>query len=86
MGKKRLLALNLKLLVLFRLWYSDIRGVAVAGVDGEPVTLTEPISEAIASAFAAWLSDKKKGDASMAMSVSIGHDSRISASMLQVNY
>ncbi|KNA20140.1 hypothetical protein SOVF_055140 [Spinacia oleracea] len=62
---------------------SDIRGVAVAGVDGEPVTLTEPISEAIASAFAAWLSDKKKGDASMAMSVSIGHDSRISASMLQ---
>lgn len=62
---------------------SDIRGVAVAGVDGEPVTLTEPVSEAIAAAFAAWLSEKKKGDASKPMSVSIGHDSRISASMLQ---
>ncbi|XP_021723255.1 uncharacterized protein LOC110690692 isoform X1 [Chenopodium quinoa] len=62
---------------------SDIRGVAVAGVDGEPVTLTEPVSEAIAAAFAAWLSNKKKVDASTPMSVSIGHDSRISASMLQ---
>jgi len=63
---------------------SDIRGVAVAGVEGEPVTLTEPVSEAIASAFAAWLSDKKKNDTSKPMRVSIGHDSRISASKLQV--
>uniref|UniRef100_A0A7C9D614 phosphoglucomutase (alpha-D-glucose-1,6-bisphosphate-dependent) n=1 Tax=Opuntia streptacantha TaxID=393608 RepID=A0A7C9D614_OPUST len=62
---------------------SDIRGVAVAGVEGEPVTLTEPVSEAIASAFAAWLSDKKKNDTSKPMRVSIGHDSRISASKLQ---
>ncbi|XP_074311910.1 uncharacterized protein LOC141647569 isoform X2 [Silene latifolia] len=61
---------------------SDIRGVAVAGVDGEPVTLTEPVSEAIAAAFAAWLSDKK-GAASRSMRVSIGHDSRISATKLQ---
>ncbi|RVW32105.1 hypothetical protein CK203_080583 [Vitis vinifera] len=29
----------------------DIRGVAVAGVEGEPVTLTEPVTEAIAAAF-----------------------------------
>ncbi|KAJ8434579.1 hypothetical protein Cgig2_008348 [Carnegiea gigantea] len=62
---------------------SDIRGVAVAGVEGEPVTLTEPVSEAIAAAFAAWLADKKKNDASRPMRVSIGHDSRISASKLQ---
>lgn len=62
---------------------SDIRGVAVAGVEGEPVTLTEPVSEAIASAFAAWLADKKKNDASRPMRVSIGHDSRISAPKLQ---
>ncbi|XP_010683504.2 uncharacterized protein LOC104898167 isoform X2 [Beta vulgaris subsp. vulgaris] len=62
---------------------SDIRGVAVGGVDGEPITLTEPVSEAIAAAFASWLSDKKKVDGSRPMSVSIGHDSRISASMLQ---
>ncbi|GAB4854948.1 hypothetical protein Ancab_023537 [Ancistrocladus abbreviatus] len=62
---------------------SDIRGVAVAGVEEQPVTLTEPVSEAIAAAFAAWLLDKKKPDASRRLRVSIGHDSRISASKLQ---
>lgn len=62
---------------------SDIRGVAVAGVEGEPVTLTELVSEAIAAAFGVWLSDKKKGDGSRPLRVSIGHDSRISASKMQ---
>ncbi|XP_052184944.1 uncharacterized protein LOC127796694 isoform X1 [Diospyros lotus] len=61
---------------------SDIRGVAVAGVEGEPVTLTEPVTEAIAAAFAAWLLDKKS-DTSRRLKVSIGHDSRISAKSLQ---
>ncbi|THG07655.1 hypothetical protein TEA_024227 [Camellia sinensis var. sinensis] len=61
----------------------DIRGVAIAGVEGEPVTLTEPVTEAIAAAFAAWLLDKKKLDASRGLRVSIGHDSRISAQKLQ---
>lgn len=70
--------------MFFFLWYSDIRGVAVSGVDGEHVTLTEPVSKAIAAAFAAWLSDKKQKDGSRPLSVSIGHDSRISASKLQV--
>lgn len=64
--------------------YSDIRGVAVAGVEGEPVTLTEPVTEAIAAAFAAWLQDRKKPNASRHLRVSIGHDSRISAQKLQV--
>ncbi|KAK9283814.1 hypothetical protein L1049_012068 [Liquidambar formosana] len=62
---------------------SDIRGVAVAGVEGEPVSLTEPVTEAIAAGFAAWLLEKKKADASRSLKVSIGHDSRISAQMLQ---
>ncbi|OVA10129.1 Alpha-D-phosphohexomutase superfamily [Macleaya cordata] len=62
---------------------SDIRGVAVAGVEGEPVNLTEPVTEAIAAGFAAWLLDKKKIDASKRLRVSIGHDSRISAQSLQ---
>ncbi|XP_042510410.1 phosphoglucomutase isoform X2 [Macadamia integrifolia] len=62
---------------------SDIRGVAVAGVEGEPVNLTEPVTEAIAAAFAAWLLNKKKADASRRLKVSIGHDSRISAQKLQ---
>ncbi|KAL3649743.1 hypothetical protein CASFOL_006146 [Castilleja foliolosa] len=61
----------------------DIRGVAVDGVEGEPVSLTEPVTEAIAAAFAAWLLDRKKPDASTRLKVSIGHDSRISAQKLQ---
>lgn len=63
---------------------SDIRGVAVDGVEGEPVNLTEPVAEAIGAAFAAWLVEKKKEDASQHLRVSIGHDSRISAKLLQV--
>ncbi|KAK9019500.1 hypothetical protein V6N11_054018 [Hibiscus sabdariffa] len=62
---------------------SDIRGVAISGVEGQPVSLTEPVTEAIAAAFAAWLLDKKKVDASRKLRVSIGHDSRISAQQLQ---
>ena len=64
--------------------YSDIRGVAIAGVEGEPVNLTEPVAEAIAAAFAAWLVEKKKSDGSQRLKISIGHDSRISAHTLQV--
>ncbi|XVE68901.1 hypothetical protein DITRI_Ditri09bG0106700 [Diplodiscus trichospermus] len=62
---------------------SDIRGVAIAGVEGEPISLTEPVTEAIAAAFAAWLLDKKMVDTSRRLRVSIGHDSRISAQLLQ---
>ncbi|GLT68010.1 hypothetical protein SLA2020_402750 [Shorea laevis] len=62
---------------------SDIRGVAVPGVEGEPVNLTEPVAEAIAAAFAGWLVEKKKADGSRRLRVSIGHDSRISAQVLQ---
>ncbi|XP_074577429.1 uncharacterized protein LOC141833827 isoform X1 [Curcuma longa] len=62
---------------------SDIRGVAVAGVVGELVNLTEPVSEAIGAAFAAWLLERKKPNESRQLRVSIGHDSRISAQKLQ---
>lgn len=62
---------------------SDIRGVALDGVEGEGVNLTEPVAEAIGAAFAGWLVEKKKADASQHLRVSIGHDSRISAKLLQ---
>ncbi|MCL7035450.1 hypothetical protein MKW94_001234 [Papaver nudicaule] len=62
---------------------SDIRGVAVAGVEGEPLNLNEHVAEAIAAGFAGWLKDKKKADGSERLRVSIGHDSRISAQILQ---
>uniref|UniRef100_A0A453K0J8 Alpha-D-phosphohexomutase alpha/beta/alpha domain-containing protein n=1 Tax=Aegilops tauschii subsp. strangulata TaxID=200361 RepID=A0A453K0J8_AEGTS len=62
---------------------SDIRGVAIAGVEGEPVNLTELVAEAIAAAFAAWLLNKKKADGLRRLRISVGHDSRISAHKLQ---
>jgi phosphomannomutase len=60
---------------------SDIRGVAVTGVEGEPVSLPEPVTEAIAAAFGQWLLHKKKAE-SRRLRVSVGHDSRISAQTL----
>lgn len=62
---------------------SDIRGVAVSGVEGEPINLTDPVAEAIAAAFASWLMDKRKQDGKR-LRVSIGHDSRISSKQMQV--
>ncbi|KZV24269.1 hypothetical protein F511_01751 [Dorcoceras hygrometricum] len=62
---------------------SDIRGVAVDGVEGEPISLTEPVAQAIAASFASWLLEKKKSNVSKRLRVSIGHDSRISAQKLQ---
>ncbi|CAM8886948.1 unnamed protein product [Rhodiola kirilowii] len=62
---------------------SDIRGVAIEGVEGEPVNLTELVAEAIAAAFALWLLEKKKAAGSRRLSISIGHDSRISAKTLE---
>ena len=66
------------------LFYSDIRGVAIAGVEGEPLNLTELVAEAIAAAFAAWLLNKKEADGLRRLRISVGHDSRISAHKLQV--
>ncbi|CAI7747934.1 unnamed protein product, partial [Closterium sp. NIES-54] len=64
---------------------SDIRGVAIPGVEGEPVTLTEPAAEAIGAAFARFLKGKKEQAGEKAdgqLSVSIGHDSRVSADVI----
>ncbi|KAG0555549.1 hypothetical protein KC19_12G176900 [Ceratodon purpureus] len=62
---------------------SDIRGVAVDGVEGESVNLTEAVAEAIGAAFAAWLLDRKNADFTTKPRVSLGHDSRISAKSIQ---
>jgi phosphomannomutase len=62
---------------------SDIRGVAVEGVEGEPVNLTEAVAEAIGAAFAAWLLDRKESDFTTKLRISLGHDSRISAKFMQ---
>ena len=61
---------------------SDIRGIAVAGVEGENVNLTPEIAKNIGAAFADFLHEKK-GVAYEDMKIGVGHDSRISAGILQ---
>ncbi|MBQ7454763.1 MAG: phosphomannomutase/phosphoglucomutase [Selenomonadaceae bacterium] len=57
---------------------SDVRGVAVEGVAGEPVTLTTEAVNRIASGFVKFLGDKL-GKEPSALKITIGNDSRISA-------
>lgn len=73
--------------MLNRYWKSfksgtDIRGVATEGVAGEEVTLTDPVIEKIAAGFVLWLT-KKLGREANTFTVSVGHDSRISADRIQ---
>ena len=58
---------------------TDVRGVAVDGVAGEPITLTPEAAQNIVAAFCAWLS-KKTGKQKLL--IAVGHDSRISAPSL----
>ena len=55
---------------------SDVRGTALAVRPGEAIDLTDEAVSAIARAFLVWLS-KKSGKA--ALTVAVGHDSRLSA-------
>ncbi len=58
---------------------SDIRGVAVEGVQGEPVNLTVAVVTKIACAFKKWLENKIE---SKNLIIAIGRDSRISGEAL----
>lgn len=59
---------------------TDIRGVAVDGVEGEPLDLTDEVIERITKAFACFIYEKagKNG-----LNVAVGHDSRISAERIK---
>ena len=61
---------------------SDVRGVALEGVAGEPVTLTSRAAREIAASFALWLS-RRTGKPLTALRVGVGRDSRISGPALQ---
>ena len=61
---------------------SDVRGIALEGVEGEHVNLTPEIAENIAAAFAAYVSEKI-GKEKDTLIISVGHDSRLSADMLK---
>lgn len=56
---------------------TDVRAVAMDGVDGEPLMLTDEVVAAIAKGFAYWLS-QKSGKAVKELTVSVGRDSRLS--------
>ena len=61
---------------------SDVRGVALEGVEGENVNLTSEIVYHIVGAFAHFVSEKY-GKALDNIKIAVGHDSRLSANMLK---
>ena len=61
---------------------SDIRGVALEGVDGEHVNLTTEVCRNIGAAFALWLS-AKTGRSTDTLVIGIGRDSRLSGEALE---
>ena len=58
---------------------SDIRGVALEGIEGQPVNLTEEVCKNIGRGFALWLKDKTGTDK---LRVAVGRDSRLSGPAL----
>lgn len=58
---------------------SDIRGVALEGVEGQSVNLTEEVCRNIGRGFALWLRARLGRDT---LRVSVGRDSRLSGEML----
>jgi phosphomannomutase len=61
---------------------SDIRGVALEGVEGEPVTLTTEIVEILGKAFVHWLNSKGHHESSIAIAM----DSRLSGPKLKTAF
>ena len=58
---------------------TDVRGVAIAGVPNEPVTLDKEAARQIAAAFSKWLKEKLQKDC---VCIAVGYDSRLSAPTL----
>lgn len=61
---------------------SDIRGVALEGIEGQDVNLTPEIAGILACSFGAWLS-AKKNKPTTELSVAVGNDSRLSGPALR---
>ena len=58
---------------------SDIRGVALEGIEGQHINLTEEVCGNIGRGFALWLRERMGKDS---LRVSVGRDSRLSGEML----
>ena len=61
---------------------TDIRGIAAEGVEGEHINLTDDVIKAMANGFLVWFCEKYNKKASE-ITVSVGHDSRISAERIK---
>lgn len=61
---------------------SDVRGIALEGVEGEEVNLRPEAAHLIAAAFVRFLS-KKLGKGAGELKIAVGHDSRLSAASLK---
>lgn len=61
---------------------SDVRGVAMEGAEGEHVNLTPEMAAHIAAAFTEYVAGKCGKDVTE-ITVSVGHDSRLTADMLK---
>ncbi len=59
---------------------SDIRGVALEGIAGQSVNLTEEVCKNIGRGFALWLQENTKGKSNLR--VAVGRDSRLSGEKL----
>ena len=59
---------------------SDIRGVALEGIEGQHINLTEQACRDIGRGFALWLLKKYQGK--KAIRVAVGRDSRLSGETL----
>ena len=59
---------------------SDIRGVALEGIEGQSVNLTEQVCKDIGKGFAMWLCEKKGNESELR--VAVGRDSRLSGPQL----
>lgn len=61
---------------------SDIRGVASEGINGEEINLTDEVVKKISMAFAIFMYEKL-GASKTDLKISVGHDSRISATRIK---
>ncbi len=59
---------------------SDIRGVALEGIEGQHINLTEEVCRSIGRGFALWLQGRTKGKSPIR--VAVGRDSRLSGPQL----
>jgi phosphomannomutase len=78
-----------EILLLTKYWEqfksgTDIRGVAIAGVPGENVLLTDEAVNKLTGGFVLWLADRVKKDIPN-LTVAVGHDPRVSAERIRAD-